>query len=68
MATETTRLSERMQKIDAELDALRAVCAILDALPDDAARVRVLAAVICFYDTDAARATVRSWHRNSRHG
>lgn len=60
-----TEKSERMKKIDAELDALRAVCAIRDALPDDVARKRVLAAVLCLYDEQIAGATLRAWQRRT---
>ena len=55
--------SPRMQKIDQELAATRAVCAALDGLADDAARTRVLAAIICLYDTEAARAVLARWRR-----
>jgi hypothetical protein len=52
-----------MKAIDAELAALRAVCATLDELPDDETRNRVLAAVLCLYDNECAGAVLRAWKR-----
>jgi hypothetical protein len=58
-------MSEWMQKVDTELEALRAVCVALDKLEDEAARIRVLGAVICLYDTEAAKAAIRDWRRRT---
>jgi hypothetical protein len=59
----TTEKSAWMQKVDTEIEALRGVCTALDKLDDEAARIRVLAAVICLYDTETAKAAIRDWRR-----
>jgi Asp/Glu/hydantoin racemase len=63
--TGTIERSERMKRIDSELDAMRTISELLDALPDDEARVRVLAAVVCLYDDDASASAMRAWKRKA---
>jgi hypothetical protein len=48
-----------------EIDALTAVCEILEPL-DETTRLRALAAVMCTLDDDAAHAAVQAWQR--KHG
>lgn len=57
-------MSRPKDNFDAEVAALQTIVGVLNPL-DQEARIRVLASVVCLYDTELARRVVRWWQERA---